>query len=377
MERGSCCIGMNGRIAKVMLGESGISHTNTAQAPSQTTCLQLRNLRLQSLLIKAPIRCFNTIIPFQNSLNMKQLPFLLGAIFWALALGAIIAPPARDLGIAPVRPRDAIKSNAAVYHAIRRAVSTARLTGRQIELESNSTVLDKSWVDAVLFAYPQYVFPRLWLSPDRIWTRGKANAASSLSETEVGQKATIENSIEIVCTTCYIKGKASSKFTIDGNFDAGQALKNFSSDVINEVGQLGGQVVDYIMDYVPDVATKMKDGFDLDDFDLPPAKFDFNVDVPEIPEFQLQFKFEDMELYMLIDTVLSSSATYNLNLYTSNTPIGLSVSKDLMIGVVLSIDLILSVNGEIDISTGFHIKLDEGVTIDISLFSDDVSKITL
>jgi hypothetical protein len=143
------------------------------------------------------------------------------------------------------------------------------------------------------------------------------------------------------------------------------------------VGQLGGQVVDYIIDYVPGVGTKLADGFDLDDFDLPPAKFNFNVDVPEIPEFRLQFKFEDMELYMLIDTVLSSSATYNLNLYTSNTPIGLSVGKDLMIGVVLSIDLILSVNGEIDISTGFHLKLDEGVTIDISLFSDDVSKITL
>jgi hypothetical protein len=139
-----------------MLGESTISHTNTTQAPSQTTRSQLQNLWLQFPLTTAAIRCFNIKL-FQNSMNMKQLFFLLSAL-WALALGAIIAPPSRDVAPASVRPRDAIKSNAAVYHAIRRAVSAARLTGRQIEQESNSTVLDKSWVDAVLFAYPQYVF---------------------------------------------------------------------------------------------------------------------------------------------------------------------------------------------------------------------------
>lgn len=80
---------------------------------------------------------------------------------------------------------------------------------------------------------------------------------------------------------------------------------------------------------------------------------------------------------MEIDTILSGSATYTLNLYTSNTPIGFGVGKDLLVGVVFSIDLIISVDAEIDISTGFHIKLNDGIAIDIHMFDHDVSSITL
>lgn len=125
------------------------------------------------------------------------------------------------------------------------------------------------------------------------------------------------------------------------------------------------------------MVTNLEDGIDSEDFDLPPIDFNFEVDLPEIPECRLEFQFDGLELYMLIDTVLSSSATYTLNLYTSNTPIGFAVGNDLQIGVTLSIDLILSADGEIDISTGFHIKLDDGVAINIAMFSKDVSSMTM
>jgi hypothetical protein len=101
------------------------------------------------------------------------------------------------------------------------------------------------------------------------------------------------------------------------------------------------------------------------------------MEIPAIPECNLQFTFDELELYLNVDTIFSLGATYELNLYSSSTPLGISITKDLEVGVIFAIDLILSVEGEIDISSGFHIKLDDGLRIDIALFGDDVSEIVL
>lgn len=133
------------------------------------------------------------------------------------------------------------------------------------------------------------------------------------------------------------------------------------------------------MDYVGDFAGNLTESVlkgDLDGVEIPPFDVDFDIDLPKLPECNLKFQFDGLELYMEIDTILSGSATYTLNLYTSQTPIGFAVGKDLLVGVVFSIDLIVSVEAEIDISSGFHIQLD-GIAIDIHMFDHDVSSITL
>ena len=181
--------------------------------------------------------------------------------------------------------------------------------------------------------------------------------------------------MEIVCTSCYIKGIATAQFTIDGNFNVSQAFHNVTSEIKTEVDNITTTVVDYVENYVKSVVTS--DEFHIDDLDFPPIQIDFDIDVPDIPECELRFQFDGMELYMQIDTTLSSGATYTLNLYTSETPIGFAVGKDLLVGVIFSVDLILSVESEIDISSGFHIQLNDGVTIDIPMFDQNVSSITL
>lgn len=116
---------------------------------------------------------------------------------------------------------------------------------------------------------------------------------------------------------------------------------------------------------------------DFDGFDFPPFDVDFDIDLPKLPECNLRLQFDGLELYMEIDTILSGSATYTLNLYTSQTPIGFTVGTGLLVGVVFSIDLIVSVEAEVDISSGFHILLNDGIAIDIHMFDHDVSSITL
>ncbi|CAI4218887.1 unnamed protein product [Parascedosporium putredinis] len=175
--------------------------------------------------------------------------------------------------------------------------------------QDNSTLLDKSWVDAILLTFPQDAFP-------------------ISRETEVTGNVGVETAVEIVCTHCYIKGRATSKFTIDdGDFDFGQTIANFTKDIGETILDIGEQILGNVTQYFTNLFDNFDDGIDLEDFAFPPMELDFNVEVAEIPECRLDFKFEDIELYLSISTILSSSATYNLNLYTSNTPIGLSVGR--------------------------------------------------
>jgi hypothetical protein len=130
--------------------------------------------------------------------------------------------------------------------------------------------------------------------------------------------------------------------------------------------------------YLKNVTTLiLTDGFHINDFDFGPLDIDFDVEVPDIPSADLSFQFDGMELYMEINTNLSRGATYTLNLFTLKSPIGFAVAEDLLIGVVFSVDLILSVESEVDISTGFHIQLHDGVMINIPMFDHNVSSITL
>ncbi|RSL59952.1 hypothetical protein CEP54_007052 [Fusarium duplospermum] len=237
------------------------------------------------------------------------------------------------------------------WKAMRRAFASSDLQQRDTT-EEKSISLDKSWEDATLFAFT--------------------------AEQDVGSNGntSVSAGIEITCATCYIKGTATTKFIYDRDFNISNAFNNFTDQVKSEVRSLATEVTDYVEEYVDGVVTKLDDGVDLDDFDLPPMDVDFNIDLPEIPEFRLQFQFDGLEMYMLIDTVLSVGATYTLNLYTSTTPVGFAVRDNLEVGVIFTIDLILSVEGEINISSGFHLRLDDGVVFELGIFSEEIASIT-
>ena len=184
--------------------------------------------------------------------------------------------------------------------------------------------------------------------------------------------------MEILCTTCYIKGTATAQFTVNGNFNVSQAFNNATSAIETEISNITTSAINYAKAFVKNTTSSiLTNGLSIDDFDFPPLAIDFDVKVPEIPACDLSFQFDGLELYMEIDTILSGGATYSLNLFRSKTPIGFAVANDVLLGVVFSVDLILSVDSEVDISTGFHIQLHDGVAINTPMFNEDVSSITL
>jgi len=180
--------------------------------------------------------------------------------------------------------------------------------------------------------------------------------------------------VDIVCTTCYLKGTATAQLTIAGNFNASQEFDSIKSQVKTETDQIGNETITYVDNYVKNVSTS----FSLDAFtDFPPMPIDFDINIPAIPQCDLLFTFDGLELYMQIGTIISGGATYTINLYTSETEIGIDVANELLVGVVFTVDLILSVEADIDISSGFHIQLHDGLAINIPMFSQNVSNITL
>lgn len=109
--------------------------------------------------------------------------------------------------------------------------------------------------------------------------------------------------------------------------------------------------------------------------EIGPPPIDLNLDL-KLPEYNVAVNLTDLEIYMEIDTILAASMTYTFNIYQSETIVGVTLDNDFLLGAVFSIDLIFSVDSEIDIRSGFHVRFDNIIT-QIALFSEEASKIDL
>ncbi|KAK7937208.1 uncharacterized protein PG986_014076 [Apiospora aurea] len=269
-------------------------------------------------------------------------------LIWATGVTLASAVVPSDVTISTRDPPGA--SSADTLRAFQRAV--VEISRREVSpVFKNSTSLEKSWDGATLFSYHE-----------------KARKGN----------ASVTAGVDIICTSCYLKAKATAELSIDKSFNASTALRNLTEQVSTEVKNATDTAVDWVGNYIKSTVHNFKDGIDLDDFEPPPhgPDVEFNVVIPRMPECRLKFSFDDLELYMMMDTQLSAGATYNLNLYSSNTPIGFSLGKDLELGVVFSVDLILTADAHVDIRSGFHIKIDDGASFSLAMFADNLTDTT-
>ncbi|EPE10177.1 hypothetical protein F503_05272 [Ophiostoma piceae UAMH 11346] len=87
----------------------------------------------------------------------------------------------------------------------------------------------------------------------------------------------------------------------------------------------------------------------------------------------LRLDFSDMEAYVDLSVAVTDSATYTVNLFTSNTPIGFGVAG-IDCGIIFAVDLVFSLSAEIDISGGgFYVSLPSGAYVESSLAEGEVS----
>lgn len=200
----------------------------------------------------------------------------------------------------------------------------------------------------------------------------------------------------VSCATCYVKGTAYASLTVDGDLNLTKTLSDFHSESLPEVKNISTEVwtdldtwatdvYDNVTNTVEDEVSAFFKGGDIDDFDIcwdcyafPSLDVDFDVNLTDIPETTLKLEFDDLELYMLLDISLEADQTYTINLYpkTWSQPAGIHIG-DQLVGIVVSLQLILALDAEVDISTGVHLKFDDGLAMEIAMFGDDVSTVKL
>ncbi|KAK4080024.1 hypothetical protein Trihar35433_1129 [Trichoderma harzianum] len=179
--------------------------------------------------------------------------------------------------------------------------------------------------------------------------------------------------VTIVCTKCYVKGQASAKLTAQGEFNVSAAIGQAKDSFENTFNNLTHWAKDFAEDVLDNFTiTDIKGTFNKIE-EIGPPPIDLNLDL-KLPEYNVAVNLTDLEIYMEIDTILAASMTYTFNIYQSKTIVGVSLDDELLLGAVFSIDLIFSVDSEIDIRSGFHVRFDNIIT-QIALFSEEASKI--
>ncbi|KIX93659.1 uncharacterized protein Z520_10565 [Fonsecaea multimorphosa CBS 102226] len=261
----------------------------------------------------------------------------LSVFAWALSLVATSASPTSGLTFSSYN--DAGLTEAETLRILRRALSTS---GTDETVNLFDETLDKSWDGATLFA----------ITMDAEEDVSSKRSVNSSLDTQYG--------VQIVCTTCYIAGRVSGQLTRNTDFNITE-LEDSAIDMVKNITEEAGEAIK-----------------DLADGNANYTEINFNVEVPSFPDFdyRLQFRFDDLELYMKLDTVLSVESTYTINLYTSESPVGYSLGDKLEIGAFFTVDLILTAAAEVDISSGVHIKVD-GAGINLQMFNSSVDSITL
>ncbi|KAJ5945507.1 hypothetical protein N7454_002346 [Penicillium verhagenii] len=232
----------------------------------------------------------------------------------------------------------------AVSHALNKATLKSR--GNKV-YSMNKTSLAKSWTGANLFL-----------------------SGESIDDTS---SSDVTAAIGIKCSTCYVDGSVSGDLTLTGGFNLNDTITEVESDVKNVTDQVIDQLKNYVKSTIEDIATD-----DVDDISWPTIDVDMNMEdtLSGLPNAQIQFKFDNLELYLELDIKLSAETTYTLNLFTSDTPVGFEV-PGVDAGAIFSVSLILIADAEIDIGTGIHIKLDDGLAFDLDMFSSNVSSVTM
>ncbi|CAH0052169.1 unnamed protein product [Clonostachys solani] len=203
---------------------------------------------------------------------------------------------------------------------------------------SNSTSIDKSFRNATVFKFK--------------------------GDTETPGNVTAEASIEVICKFCYFKGNAGAKITVKDDFNASQAYRTLEDSVSGTMRNLTRWVEDIDLD-ISEASLVIP----------PPANINFEVEIPDFPDCILEFTLDDAELYVELSTTFGAGLTYTLLLFTK--PLGVELSDDLFLGLIFSVDLILSLESEITIEHGFHIKLDEGLLLRMAMFSKEASAVEL
>ncbi|KAI1429347.1 hypothetical protein F5Y12DRAFT_482182 [Xylaria sp. FL1777] len=86
---------------------------------------------------------------------------------------------------------------------------------------------------------------------------------------------------------------------------------------------------------------------------------------------RLRLGFSGVEAYASLGVRASAGQTFSLNLFASNSPVGIGISG-LDVGVVFFVDLVFSLSEAIDLTAGFQVSVPDDAYIEADIFKGDI-----
>lgn len=183
----------------------------------------------------------------------------------------------------------------------------------------------------------------------------------------------IDADVSVVCSKCYIKGDVQGHLKFREDVNVTEVVDSVESEVKNATHSAWEQVKDYVEDAAKDIAH-----FHPSDIPaFPTLDVDLNLgETHGLPPIDAHFEFDNLELYMDMDLKLQGGTYYYLKLFSTETPAGFSLPS-LDAGAIIKASLILTSDSDINIKSGIHLKLEDGLAFDMELFNKKVSKLNL
>ncbi len=66
-----------------------------------------------------------------------------------------------------------------------------------------------------------------------------------------------------------------------------------------------------------------------------------------------------------LDITASDTVSYSIPIFTSDSPVGVAISEDVSVGLVLIIDLVFSLSAAIELDAGFEFSFPDGAYITV------------
>lgn len=174
--------------------------------------------------------------------------------------------------------------------------------------------------------------------------------------------------ILVRCKTCYITGNATASLTFD---DGG------ISEIFETIYDRSGKALESLLD-------QTKERYSTDDDDGMGNRT-FDIDIPPLnftpPAASIEFSFENLELYLDIQTTISEGASITIPLQRSTGPFNdesMDLPDYLALDASFGFELVLTVNsGQVSIQSGVHLKVADALRLSIQLFGNKTSDIGL
>ncbi|KAI1128050.1 hypothetical protein F5Y10DRAFT_181847 [Nemania abortiva] len=85
----------------------------------------------------------------------------------------------------------------------------------------------------------------------------------------------------------------------------------------------------------------------------------------------LRLSFTGVQAYVSLEVAASAEQTFSLNLFSSNSPIGIGIAG-LDVGVVFFVDLVFSLSEAIDLTGGFSVSVPDDAYLEADIFKGDI-----